>query len=279
MPNVKSLMMFMSKREAVRQMKEMELDKPWTDDAILQRFRFCNVNRENDKQTKWLADNWRTPHADDLDFWFAAMVFRLVNWNETTEQLGYPVPWLRKRFVTVLQGRKALGQKVFSGAYIISTNGALGDKAAYLAGVLSSTWLQRTLMRPAKGQTLMEWYSRLLGCTGVGSFIAGQVIADAKYVGPLQAAPDWWTFAVPGPGSRRGLNRVLARPVDAPWSFTAWQAAFQPVAAQVRGLWQRQYSEDIHYQDIQNCLCEYDKYERVRLGEGRPRATYNGGEQ
>jgi hypothetical protein len=32
----------------------------------------------------------------------------------------------------------------------------------------------------------------------------------------------------------------------------------------------------LHAQDLQNCLCEFDKYERVRLGEGRPKAKYNG---
>lgn len=29
-------------------------------------------------------------------------------------------------------------------------------------------------------------------------------------------------------------------------------------------------------QDLQNCLCEFDKYERVRLGEGRPKQLYPG---
>ena len=29
-------------------------------------------------------------------------------------------------------------------------------------------------------------------------------------------------------------------------------------------------------QDVQNCLCEFDKYERVRLGEGRPKSKYPG---
>jgi hypothetical protein len=32
----------------------------------------------------------------------------------------------------------------------------------------------------------------------------------------------------------------------------------------------------LHAQDLQNCLCEFDKYERVRLGEGRPRSNYPG---
>lgn len=29
-------------------------------------------------------------------------------------------------------------------------------------------------------------------------------------------------------------------------------------------------------QDLQNCLCEFDKYERVRMGQGRPRSRYPG---
>jgi hypothetical protein len=32
--------------------------------------------------------------------------------------------------------------------------------------------------------------------------------------------------------------------------------------------------KDLHAQDIQNCLCEFDKYERVRLGEGTPKQLY-----
>ena len=32
--------------------------------------------------------------------------------------------------------------------------------------------------------------------------------------------------------------------------------------------------ETPHAQDIQNCLCEWDKYERARLGEGRPKQLF-----
>ena len=30
----------------------------------------------------------------------------------------------------------------------------------------------------------------------------------------------------------------------------------------------------LEMRDIEHCLCEFDKYERTRLGEGRPRAKY-----
>ena len=28
-------------------------------------------------------------------------------------------------------------------------------------------------------------------------------------------------------------------------------------------------------QDLQNCLCEFDKWMRVRLGEGKPKRRFN----
>ena len=34
------------------------------------------------------------------------------------------------------------------------------------------------------------------------------------------------------------------------------------------------HMEPIEMRDIEHCLCEFDKYERTRLGEGRPRAKY-----
>ena len=58
---------------------------------------------------------------------------------------------------------------------------------------------------------MAEGNGLLAGFHGLGGgFISGQIVADMKYVAPLRDAPDWWNFAVSGPGSRRGLNRVLA---------------------------------------------------------------------
>ena len=87
-------------------------------------------------------------------------------------------------------------------------------------------------------------------------------MADLKYA-QLKNATDWDSFAVPGPGSERGLNRVLGRPVNAPWTVKGWIEELEKLRPQIR--------MKIHAQDIQNCLCELDKHERVRLGEGRVR--------
>ena len=53
---------------------------PWTDDEILQRYRFTNVRREHDRQTRWviehIASNPELCYEDKL---LNCILFRLYN--------------------------------------------------------------------------------------------------------------------------------------------------------------------------------------------------------
>ena len=250
--------------------------KPWTKDPILQAYRFCNVHREEDTVTRWINRNWRTPFAWDPDLWFAMCVARLVNWPDTLQAIGYPVPWKPGHFVAMMHGRRAAGEKVFSGAYIVSTNGHAMDKAEYLVQhVLTPLWNARVHLRPADGDTLREAFNRLQEFNGLGSFMAAQVIADLKYVSPLLESPDWHTFAASGPGSRRGLNRLVGRSVDTSWKSGQWESVLAIEHAKILKALGPTFPT-LHAQDFQNCLCEFDKYMRVKLGEGKPRSGYPG---
>ena len=72
-------------------------------------------------------------------------------------------------------------------------------------------------------------------------------------------------------GSRRGLNRVCGHPVDSAWREEHWRAMLRALRDSTNA---RLKMEPLTAQDIQNCLCEFDKYERARLGEGRPKQKY-----
>lgn len=272
----KELFNFIKERHAIYERKRSGLPKPWTLDPILQKYKFCNVYRELDTQTQWLANNWRTPNHSDKDFWFAALVFRFINWHETAEELGYPIPWNPQNFISTLAQRKACDKKVYSGAYMISTHGVKQEKHTYLACSLSKIWMNREELRYKKGETLATFHSRLVECFDVGSFLAAQVIADAKYVGIMQAAPDWYIFAASGPGSRRGLNRVCGRGVGSPCAEMQWRWELRHLHMDIELEIAKEGMPPLPAQDLQNCLCEFDKYERVRLGEGRPKSTYPG---
>lgn len=284
---VKELFNFIRERHAVYERRMAGQPKPWTTDPVLQNYRFCSVYRELDTVTQWIATNWRDNHVGDSDIWFAMCIARLANWPETLAELEPAVfsaktgkvIWRPEKFVRIMQTRKMRGEKVFSGAYIVSTNGFAMDKAEYLAEhVLTPLWHARKHLRPFQDAPLYLWHEALMDYDGMGSFMAGQVVADWKYAPMyLHKAPDWWTFAAEGPGSKRGLNRVLGATVDAPWSGPRrWIDALWELQDAIDPLIEKVGMPRLHAQDLQNCLCEFDKYERVRLGEGAPRSRYPG---
>lgn len=274
---VNDLMSFILKRELVRTMKEGDFPKPWTDDKILQEYRFCNVYREYDTVTKWIAKHYRKPHFKDPDMWFALIVARLVNWPETLAELGFPVPFDKKKFIRVLEGRAKDGEKVFTGAYMIHAGDAGISKARYLAEkVLAPLWKAREAIRPRYGASCNEYHAVLMKQKDMGSFMAAQVICDLKFTAALYYAKDWWTFAASGPGSMRGMSRVFEFPITKKWREAEWRATMVTLQKEIDPLIRAAKLPRLSAQDLQNCLCEFDKYERVRLGEGRPRAKYNG---
>lgn len=262
----KEYLWYVQERERIRVRRAEGKKKPWTNDLTLQSYSFCNNDREHDRVTIWLRENWREPHADDPDLWFAMCVARMaINWPPTMAELGYPVPWHVNKFVATLQALAPLG-KIYGGAYMIGTQGNAGNKAEFLADkLLSPLWAARAQLRPRTGDTLAAFHARLVKFYAVGSFTAAQVIADTKHHTPaLKATPDWFDWAASGPGSRRGLNRVLGREVDARWREDEWLLELnnlQTWANERHGL-------NYDAQNTQNTLCEFFKYVR---GYGKAR--------
>ena len=249
---------------------------PWTDDPILKEWRFTNVYRELDTVTDWIRTEWREPHASDPDLWFAMCVARFVNWPNTLAQLGYPVPWKPLKFLRVMAERRAAGEQCYSGAYMIrALPGRPGmRKEEYLAEfVFGPLWEKRKYLRP-RSENLEIYRAMLQAQYGLGSFMAGQVVADLKYVEPLRSAPDWWTFAASGPGSRRGLNRVLGRDVKSPMTEAVFVLGCGVAREKINKRFKKEGFPELDSMNAQNCLCESDKYNRVLLGEGQPKMRY-----
>lgn len=273
-PLLKELTGFIAERERVRIKKEAGKPAPWTKDPILNTYRFCNIHREDDRVSRWIASEIRTPFANEPDLWFATVVARLLNLPASlTAVRDVLLPWQPKKFTTRLQAMKKLNQNVFNAAYIVSTNGVAMDKVEYLVErVLNPLWRDRKRLRPTVNDTLEGWHLLLMTYDGLGSFMAAQVVADMKYAAPLDKAEDWWTFAASGPGSRRGLNAVMGVDSEATWRRGAWEEALGNLARAVKHPLAK-VGIALHNQDLQNCLCEYFKWYKVRDG-GRPKQLY-----
>lgn len=274
---VDRLVALIVERERIRLRRVSGEAWPWTSDEILGTYRFCNIHREDDRVTTWIREHWRQPYSDYADLWHLMCLARLINNVETlaTYQKN------NKRFpkfnatslVSVMEDRRARGERVFNPAYMITTAGKKQDKCEYIFELLAGLWTRREQLRPRLGDTLCSWHMALGMFDGLGSFLSGQVVADMRYVEPLLSASDWNTFACSGPGSRRGLNRVLGRAPSTHWSEDEWRRYASKLQVYVNTALRR-HKIELHGQDLQNCLCEADKYFRTQAGEGRPKQLY-----
>jgi hypothetical protein len=261
---------FVGNRESVRQKREAGLSFPWTDNPILRDHRFCNIRREDDRVTKGVAALYRHPYQDDPELWFAILLARrAVNWPDTLRELGYPVPWNPIKFKSVIEARQAAGLKAFEAqAYKVMVSGQSGKQVDLIVDrVLTPMWAKRDFYRPRPTDTLASFAARLSAGPYMGGFYAGQVVADLKYA-QLKDAQDWWTFAVSGPGSRRGLDRVMGRTPRKYWLEAEWYAEFSRLYAVMKLPIHNATGLTLHAQDFQSTLCEYDKYCRLLNGEG-----------
>jgi alpha-glutamyl/putrescinyl thymine pyrophosphorylase clade 1 len=276
---VERLLAFAIERDAIRLRKEAGQPPPWTTDPILSVGAFCNVHREHDRVSRWIASNWRDPHHNDPDLWFAMTVARCINEPDALAEIGYPVPFDAEHVRTVLTTRQLRGDKVFrTDAYKPPTppEKSRSTVAFLVSDVLGPLWRDREQLRPRAGETLAAYSDRLRERYRIGPFLAGQIIADLKHVEPLHSASDWWEFAVPGPGSLRGLNRAANRPVKASWSEPVWHATLLELGAEIAPRLEAAGIARLDLQDTQGCLCEVDKYERAREKGGKPARRYAG---
>jgi hypothetical protein len=245
-------------REEARRNKEAGLPRPWTADPIINQFHFCNVRREDDRVTKELRALGLTNHEEHLpEFYTMARMFNHApsvkfvldhGWDEATEHF-------REEMLA--------GRKVYHTAYVVSTAGASVDKSEYIRGVVEAvgyTTVPATSLRAA--------HSALMGINGLGSFLAGQVVADLKNDRYLADAEDWWTWSCIGPGSKKGLDLLFGGGTTARNYSERMCVLNSALSADISAM-------RLHMQDLQNCLCEFSKYDNYLSGNGGRRRIYH----
>jgi len=218
--------------------------------------------------TKWV-DNWLHQYEDHPNIIPATLMARLFNQPATLDYLGFPEEWEPEAVKSRLRNLQERGDRIFNAAYIVSTNGLSMDKCEYVVDrVLTPAFAARgRLAYP----DLEDMWRALIQLNGVGSFIAAQVVADLKELPPWENAADYWKFVAPGPGSMRGLNRLRGLEAKAqkynPKAFSMYIQPLRAIIGSTTGI-------KLCAQNTQNCLCEFDKFMRLTLGEGRPKQKY-----
>lgn len=262
-------------REKVRLLRSAGQPKPWTEDPILQTFRFCNVRRMDDAVSVWLMENWYRPNYGHPNMLAACALARYVNLPFTLKAIGFPEVWDPERIKRVMKALREGGRPIYNSAYMIRGDNHEPDKVNTVVDQYVGPLVERKdeLLVP---ESMQLTHANIVPLYGWGSFMAGQVVADMRhaYPGEWEDANSW---APIGPGSQRGMNRLLGRDLNKPMR----QGEFldhltETVIPLCRENLPYTIVDRLEAMDYQNCLCEFDKYERTLLEGRRPKRLFRG---
>lgn len=278
-------------REAIRLRRAAGAPREeWTANDILATYRFCNVFREDDTVTQWIKANVRDPMANHPELITAVSLARWINHPPTLKELqdrgawwganNWGGPWgsfadhrFRAHVCEVIRDRINRGETAYTGAYMIRAesdpNRGWYDwpKEKYITDIVVAPTLDSVSFSQHSIQSATE---ALAGLYGWGGFMAYEVATDLAHTPVLSGATDLDSWANPGPGAKRGLNRIHGRPLAASARFVdEMRELFDH-----RPDWTNKLHRKFRMREIEHGLCELDKYERVRLGEGRPRSKF-----
>lgn len=271
LPVQERFLYWIKERESIRLKKESGEPKPWTDDEILQTYRFCNVRRMDDKVSQWLLNNWYEPNFDHPNMLLACALARFINLPGTLEEIEFPARWAPSLIVARIESRKARNLTVFNGAYIISGAGR-GSKVSNV--VFNIVDQLKPLRRNLDTSSFKNCWNQIVDFRGIGSFMAGQIVADLRHAVP-GAWDDVKFWAPIGPGSNRGLNRLLASKLNQHIRQSVFEVELEKLSRILERSLPDVYAR-LEGIDVQNCLCEFDKYERTLLEGRRPKQNYGG---
>lgn len=278
LPNrIDTYLYWIQEREKIRHKKEeLKLDPPWTDDPILQEFKFCQVFREDDRTTRWFRENIREPLRNYEEVVMATVAFRFFNLIETGETLlkhRLHIQWNRKKAIEEIKKQP----KWITGAYIVKSPNRM-DKATGVAECVSHIWDDRENLATEleKINTLQEAWKYLLRYPYIGPFVSYELVTDLRHTYLLEDADDILTWGNAGPGAMRGLNRLTGRDLGFCRRSHNWNEEMQ----QLYSICQDQldfskFDRPFEMREVEGGLCEFDKYSRIFNKEGRTRSIYN----
>lgn len=258
-----------------RRREVLKQPAPWTDDPIMAGTFFTNPYRENDKTTAWFKNNMRGILKDQPEVFFATVAFRRFNSVQTGQILleeGLHLKWNEaKAYKLINEKIVKKGMPYLSGAYMIFAPKD-SNKLEHLCRLNQDVYTQREahVRRMEKMQTLEEGWRYLLNFSNVGPFIAYEWITDLRHTYLFDKALDTMTWCAFGPGAKRGLNRLLTGTPERNMPPNAIKHAVALLEIVQKRL---NKMPKFELREVEQSLCEFDKYERVRDG-GKPKRWY-----
>lgn len=255
---------------------------PWTDDAVLRRYRFTNVYRAADRASQHLIKSviYGAGNRDEEDTVFRILLFKLFNevdtWNTLESSLG-SINWRTysfSKYEAVLATRTSAGKRLYSPAYILP-NPPYGEARKHQNHLRLIEFMMRDgiVAKIAQASSLRRLFEILEEYPSIGKFLAFQMAIDINYSALTNFSE--MDFVVAGPGARSGIRKVFSNNRDlSDEQIIRYVCENASVEFAKRGLrFQTLWGRPMQLIDCQNVFCEVDKYTRVSypslVGNGR----------
>jgi|AntDryMetagUQ889_1029465.scaffolds.fasta_scaffold04033_2 hypothetical protein len=270
---------FASERQAAFERRVAGRPFPWTEDPILQEYKFCNVYRAADRVSQYMIREvcYHSEPCSPEDRIFQIIAFRTFSkidtWTEVRNFLGhYPTlsDLIDEGFRKALDHVRIQNGGLYTGAFILCANNAYGQSLKHLNHVelFRHMFLQDALSEQIlTASSLHQIYELLHGYPLMGDFMSYQIVIDLNYSDLIDFSEN--EFTKPGPGALRGISKVFENlgnytPTDIiHWMVDHQEAAFESLSLPFNGLWGRR----LHAIDCQGLFCETDKYCREAAPE------------
>jgi hypothetical protein len=246
---------------------------PWTNNPILQQYKFTNVYRAEDRVTQYLIRNviYTSDDISSEDTLFRILLFKLFNKIETWQTLEKAVGHInyssynRKTYEGVFQAITESKEKLYSAAYIMPSGKSSFGSVRKFENNLSLLELmmhEGLTSRIAKIRSLKELYELLLSYPTIGKFLAFQFAIDINYSELCDFSE--MSFVVAGPGAQRGIEKCFSCNKPDYEYLIRYVADKQVDEFDKRGLpFRTLLGRPLQLIDCQNLFCETDKYARV----------------
>ena len=259
-------------------------EAPWTDDYILQQYKFCNSYRVNDRVSQYLLKNviYNENIYEDEDMLFRIILFKLFNKEATWELLVNEFGDITlkefnfERYSKVLSEATLKGVKIYNDAYISCANRAFGydRKHDNHLALLNKMFNEDKIASKIKAcKTMKEAFDIIKSYPLIGNFMAYQLVTDINY----SEVVDWREdeFTVAGPGSLRGIKKCFIDTGDMSnediirYMYEHQDEEFKRLNLDFKKIGDR----PLQLIDCQNIFCELDKYCREKVPELKSNRT------
>jgi len=248
---------------------------PWTEDPVLQKYKFTNAYRASDRVSQFLIrDVIYNPDLsnDGQEVFFRIILFKLFNkietWNLLRQELGtisyrdFDAKIYDRIFTDAMSG----GSAIYSGAYIMPSGGkhfGLDMKHRTHLKLIDMMMKDELFKKLTDSKRMQHGFEMLRSYPTIGDFLAYQFIVDINYSELTDYRES--EFIVPGPGALDGIRKCftdrggLSEGELIKFVTDIQEQEFERLGLKFSDLWGR----PLQLIDCQNLFCEVDKYSRV----------------